>query len=309
MEPLHIKYRPEDFGEVVGQDAVVKSLKHALARDASHTFLFTGPSGVGKTTLARIVAATIKCQPQDLLEIDAATNTGIDDMREVTSGLNYRPLGDGAVKVIIVDECHMLSKSAWNSMLKVLEEPPDWVYWMLCTTEPLRVPASIKTRCLAYDLKPVALMQLIELLDYVVGSEGLVKIKEGIVSLCAKEADGSPRQALVNLATCIGAGSVSQARELLRSAEGSAEAFELAQLLVKGATWEQVQALLKQLSDTSPESIRQVVRAYVTKTVLVSKREDSAGRGLAVLDAFSEPFHPSDGITPVVLACGRLLLG
>ncbi len=131
MEPLHLKYRPKDFDEVVGQDAVVKSLQQAVKNNAGHTFLFTGLSGVGKTTLARITAATVGCVSSNLIEIDAATHTGVDDMRDVTFSLKYKPIGVGSVKVIIVDECHMLSKSAWNSLLKVLEEPPAWVYWML----------------------------------------------------------------------------------------------------------------------------------------------------------------------------------
>ena len=308
MEPLHLKYRPVEFDEVVGQDAVVKSLQQAIEKGSSHTFLFTGLSGVGKTTLARIVASEVGCLAQDLLEVDAATNTGIDDMRAVTSGLLYRPLGAGSVKAIIVDECHMLSKSAWNSMLKVLEEPPDWVYWILCTTEPMKIPASIKTRCLAYDLKPVPSSKLRELLETIVEAEGLVNCEEKVLQLCAKESGGSPRQALINLAICAGGTLGEEARELLHSAEKSSEAVELARLLVKGAGWSEVQTLLRNLKDVSPESIRHVVRGYVTKVVLGAKSEDSAGMGLEILDAFSEPFHPSDGITPVVLACGRILL-
>jgi DNA polymerase-3 subunit gamma/tau len=298
-EPLHLKYRPTDFDEVIGQDAVVRSLKQAVEKDVSHTFLFTGPSGVGKTTLARLVAKTIGCFDNDLLEIDAATNTGIDDMRAVSSGLQYRPLGEGAVKVIIVDECHMLSKSAWNSMLKILEEPPDWVYWMLCTTEPVKVPASIKTRCLAYDLKPVSSSILRDLLETVVEAEGL-DCDADVQRLCAKEAGGSPRQALVNLAICAGGESGKDVRELLRTAEESPEVVELARLLVKEADWAEVQELLKELGGINPESIRHVVRGYVTKVVLGAKSEDKAGWGLEILDAFSEPFHPSDG--------GRVLL-
>ncbi len=305
MEPLHLKYRPNDFDQVVGQDATVRSLLEAVKKQAGHTFLFTGPSGVGKTTLARLTAHEFDC---DLIEIDAATHTGIDDMRAVTSNLQYRPLGEGAAKGVIIDECHMLSKSAWNSLLKILEEPPDWVYWFLCTTEPVKVPASVKTRCLAYELKPVPSTVLRELLEDIVVAEGLTDCDDKVLRLCAKEAGGSARQALINLAICAGGELSEDARELLRSAEQNSEAVELARLLVKGASWNQVQELLVQLGDISPESVRHIVRGYVTRVVLSAKSDDKAGRSLEILDAFSEPFHPSDGITPVVLACGRVLL-
>lgn len=307
---LHTKYRPIKLSDVVGQDSVVRSLDRLISGGLSRTLLFTGPSGVGKTTIARIVAAEVGCSPEEIRagEHDAARNTGVDAMRSIYEMLDYRPIG-GEKRALIIDECHRLSGAAWDSMLKAIEEPPPWAHWFLCTTEPTKVPKTVVTRCVTYQLKLVRQSDLEKLLNRVVKAEGIKLASDRIVALCARESDGSPRQALVNLAACSGAGSASEARELLRSADKSPEAVELARALLRGARWAEVQGLLRGLADTSPESVRHVVRAYVTKAVLGASSDRAAGRGMSILDAFSDPCNPQDGMSPIVLACGRVVLG
>jgi DNA polymerase-3 subunit gamma/tau len=307
MTSLINKYRPQEFAQVVGQDPVVRSLQAVLKRGSSKTFLFTGGSGTGKTTIARIVARELGCLPADLLEIDAVTFTGVDDMRAVTANLIYKPLGEGAVKAIIVDEVQGLSKQALQSLLKILEEPPSWVCWFLCTTEPTRIPENIRTRCTRYDLKPVSVLVLGDLLEDVANKEKL-NLDGKIIDLCAREANGSPRQALVNLTACSGAKTYAEAQELLRSATDSEEAVNLARALVKGAQWEEVWRIVNGLQNINPESVRHVVRAYVLRVALNAKSEATAGRSLEILSEFSEPFNSADGLAPVLLACGRVLL-
>lgn len=304
MNSLVTKYRPENFDEVVGQEAVVKSLEHSVEKRNSNAYLFTGPSGTGKTTLARLTATALGCLPADLEEVDGATNTGIEEMRSVLQSLMYRPLGEGAVKAIIIDECHALSKQAITALLKTMEDPPSWVVWFLCTTEPTKVPVAIKTRCLAYQLKEVREHDLVDLLE---ATEEAKDVDEKIIKLCAKEAGGSPRQALANLGVCLTAKDTTEAAELLHSAAEAPEAIDLARALMAGAGWQEVRDILAKLKETSPESVRHVVRAYMTAVLLNAKGKDAEPL-MAILDAFSQPFHPADGVSPLVLACGRLTL-
>jgi len=302
------KYRPKTFKEVIGQDSVVASLEAIIAKKGAKTFLFDGPSGTGKTTLARICATAVGCRPNDTQEIDAATFTGVDDMRSIAGGLIYKPIG-GDVKALIIDECHMLSKAAWNSLLKILEEPPSHVYWFLCTTEPQRVPDTIRTRCARYQLKNVPEKLLVDLLGWVADEEQILPGKSGdaIIGLCAHEAAGSPRQALSNLALCSAARDRGEASDLLSSAVESTEAIELAKALLAGTTWDKARAILEGLKGSNAESIRQTVRAYISAVALGSK-EAQAHRCMAILDAFSQPCSPGEQLTPTILSVGKCLL-
>ena len=302
---LITKYRPANLDEVIGQDGVVKALMSVIKKKSAKSFLFVGPSGVGKTTLARIVADMVGVATNAIQEVDGATFSGIENVREITAGLQYRPIGGGK-KAIIVDEAHALSKAAWQALLKIMEEPPEWCYFMLCTTESLKVPTTIVTRCAKFELKSVAVKVIAEFIAEVAEVEDY-KCSGGVIDVCALNAGGSPRQALANLALCADITERKEAAELLKSAEQVSEAIELARLLIKGANWSQVQPLLLELKDINPESIRHVVRSYVTKVVLGAKTEKAAEIGLAILDAFSQPFNSSDSISPVVLAVGKLV--
>lgn len=311
---LYLKYRPKTLAEVIGQKAVVRSLERNLKDKLNHAFLFTGQSGTGKTTLARIACTILGAtDPKQIKEVDAATYTGIDDVRTLKEAMAYKPIGVSTMCMcIIIDECHALSAAAWKALLKLLEEPPSWAYIFLCTTEPTRVPQNIRTRCTTYSLQPVDRDTLFDWLNGFDSKDNILSAKdekeaESIIDACCKMAEGSPRQALVNLAACAAAKTVKEARELLRSSETKKEAVELARLLVGGGSYQQVQSLLGALGETNPESIRHVVRGYVTKVALGAGSEKQWAHCLKVLDAFSEPFNSSDGMTPIVLATGRAL--
>jgi DNA polymerase-3 subunit gamma/tau len=303
---LITKYRPKTLEEVIGQGAVVKSFRNAIEKQLGTAYLLTGPSGTGKTTLAYIAASMMGCPKAERLDVDAATNTGIEEMRILMEGLMYRPIGTGAIKAVIVDECHMLSKQAITSLLKTLEAPPSWVYWFLCTTEPTKIPKAIQTRCLAYQLKLVSSNDLFELLSGLPEAKGL---DESIIELCVDEAEGSPRQALANLGVCMVAEDRKEAAELLRSAINVPEAIDLARALMKGAGWGELKGLLVKMKekDLSPESVRHVVRAYMTSVLLSPKTRGNVTKdALDILREFTTPFNTFDGMTPLAMACARL---
>jgi len=210
------KWRPKDFSNLIGQDHIIKALTNALEQKRlHHAYLFTGTRGVGKTTIARILAKALncelgvtsspcgKCSPCieidsgnfiDLVELDAASNTQVDNMRELLENALYVPTY-ARYKVYIIDEVHMLSKSAFNAMLKTLEEPPDHVKFILATTDPQKIPVTVLSRCLQFNLKQIPLSLIAAHLKYVLEQEKII-CDENSLQLLARAAQGSMRDAL-----------------------------------------------------------------------------------------------------------------
>ncbi len=303
METYHTKYRPTTFDAVRGQKEVVQSIIQALDRASCRAFILSGPSGVGKTTLARIIASHVGCLDSNLYEVDAATHTGIDAMRDVCVGLIYRGLGTPQ-KVMIIDEAHGLSKQAWTSLQKDVEEPPEHVWWVFCTTEPTKIPVAIRNRCLCYSLNTLSKDDIYELLYEVAVNEHLGML-EDIIYAVAEAAEGSPRRALTYLAACVDCKTAKEAHELMSSVVEGGEIIELCRALAKpGLTWERAIKLLGRLDKPNPESIRHVILSYFVKVASSAKTELAAKRALAVLDAFSQPaYHMSS----ILLSIGQLI--
>ncbi|HET7125571.1 MAG TPA: DNA polymerase III subunit gamma/tau, partial [Lysobacter sp.] len=210
------KWRPRRFAELVGQEHVVRALTNALETGrVHHAFLFTGTRGVGKTTIARIFAKSLNCERGtsadpcgecetclaidagryiDLLEIDAASNTGVDDVRELIDNAQYMP-SRGKYKVYLIDEVHMLSKQAFNALLKTLEEPPGHVKFLLATTDPQKLLVTVLSRCLQFNLKRLDQEQIRGQISKILDAENIAA-EDGAVRLLAKAADGSLRDGL-----------------------------------------------------------------------------------------------------------------
>lgn len=251
------KWRPKTFAQVVGQEHVVKALTHALEQQRlHHAYLFTGTRGVGKTTLARIIAKALNCETGitptpcgacsacteidrgrfvDLLEVDAASNTQVDAMRDLLDNAQYAPTS-GRFKVYIIDEVHMLSRSAFNAMLKTLEEPPAHVKFILATTDPQKVPVTVLSRCLQFNLKQMVPASIASHLKDILEQES-IEADSASLNLIARAAQGSMRDALslLDQAIAYGAGKVSgsEVRAMLGAIDQD-YLFNLLDALLKG---------------------------------------------------------------------------
>ena len=220
---LYRKFRPSEFGDVKGQEHIVTTLQNQIkANRIGHAYLFCGTRGTGKTTAAKIFARAVNCEhPVDgspcgecamcrsiaagtsmnVIEIDAASNNGVDNIREIKEEVTYRPT-EGRYKVYIIDEVHMLSSGAFNALLKTLEEPPEYVIFILATTEVHKIPVTIMSRCQHYDFRRISINTISDRLNELMEAER-VEVEDKAIRYIAKAADGSMRDALSLLDQCI----------------------------------------------------------------------------------------------------------
>lgn len=282
------KWRPKRFAELVGQEHVVRALSNALdSGRVHHAFLFTGTRGVGKTTIARIFAKSLNCEQGtsadpcgqcaacldidagryiDLLEIDAASNTGVDDVREVIENAQYIP-SRGKYKVYLIDEVHMLSKAAFNALLKTLEEPPEHVKFLLATTDPQKLPVTVLSRCLQFNLKRLDEDQIQGQMTRILAAEEIEADGSAIVQL-ARAADGSLRDGLSLLDQAIAYAGGALREDVVRTMLGTVDRTQVA-------------AMLDALADGDGPRLLQVVAA------LAEFSPDWSG----VLEALAEGLH------------------
>jgi DNA polymerase III subunit gamma/tau len=311
------KWRPQSFDDIAGQEHITRTLSNAIRSNRiAHAYLFTGVRGVGKTTAARILAKALNCEKGptpnpcnqcsfcaeitsgnciDVLEIDGASNRGIDEIRQIIENVRYQP-AQCRFKIYVIDEVHQVTRDAFNALLKTLEEPPPSVKFILATTEPHRLPETILSRCQRYDFRRITLREIVRRLDEISQQEGL-KITKGALVLLAREADGSMRDAqslLEQVLACVEPGSTSRDEtavdeRLLEEILGLAERqvlYELSKAVIQGNAQRCIELIAKvvvegrdlgRLSRDLVEHFRNLLVVRLAKTD--AKDAEAPGKG------------------------------
>jgi DNA polymerase-3 subunit gamma/tau len=270
---LYRKYRPKGFKGVLGQPEAVKVMSNWLAKgNTPHTVLFTGASGTGKTTSARILAKKLNCAPpRDLIEINAADFNGIDTVREIRQQSAYPSLSGGN-RCWVIDEFQSTTTQAQQALLKLLEEAPSYAYFFLCTTNQEKIIPTIKTRCSEIKLNPVSVADLIILAESVLAKEGIEGLGEDVLAKLADAADGSPRRCLVKLQQIIELpDDASRLKMLSKDVAFEASIKDLGECFTKQRkmTWAEVAKIVKNLNETQePESIRRAILGWLASALL-----------------------------------------
>lgn len=283
--PLHTKYRPKSLDEFLGNDSVVESLRSLLQRKEGmpHAFLFTGPAGCGKTTLGRIVAKELGCEEgTGLYEYDAATTRGIDTIRQIREASRYTSFFGGN-KIYLLDEVHQVTSDGQEALLKILEHPPEHIYFILCTTEPGELKDTLRQRCTSYQVNPLQRAKLTKLLTTVIGAEG-VEVSPEIIKDIAHNSGGSPRNALVMLDQIMDMSEGVDVKDILKDGGSvDVQVNEICRLLLetRKGRWKDV-ALLLTKYNKDVEKLRRGIAGYLM-AVLLSKEDDRVGE---ILECF-----------------------
>jgi len=308
-QPLITRYRPESFAEVFGHGEILKALQRVLTTDTHpHAFLLIGPSGVGKTSIARLIAKTLNAE---VLEIDAASNNGVDAMRELVDIGAHNPLFGAGKRCIIIDEVHVLTKPAWQTLLKILEEPPAHLYIALCTTEAHKVPETIETRCFPITLRSLRPGEIEDLLIAVSAAEEW-PLPSLILANLIQYAAGSPRRALSGLQAVQGIDTQDEIQRVLMLLEASSPLANIIQTLLRinhKEVWPRIKQQLVRMDEADSESaLPQMVR-YLSKLMLSAENEADSTKAWEILECLIQPTQTPDPKAALIAAIGRWLWG
>lgn len=306
MTELYKKHRPTKFSQVRGQDEAVRTLNGMLKQGrVPHFILFDGPSGCGKTTLARIMQSKLHCDDADFNEVNCADFRGIDMVRDIRSRSSLSALGgNGSCRIWLIDECHKLSNDAQNAFLKLLEDTPAHVYFMLATTESGKLLRTIMTRASVVPVRLLKPDEMLELLQEVVKAEGAA-VTEAVLDRIVEVAEGSPRMALVILNQVVGLEDEADQLAVVRSSESKREAIELSRALLNPrASWPELATILKGLEVDDYERLRYHVLDYATKVMLGGGK--MVPRAAVLIDSFAFNFYDSKK-AGLVSACYRVV--
>lgn len=289
MTNLYLKYRPQTLKEVFGNEDTISTIEEMLSDIDScpHTFLLHGPTGCGKTTIARIIAKELGCVGSDYHELDSAHFRGIDTVREIRKQAMYFPT-EGPVTVWIVDEVHKMTNDAQNALLKILEDTPSHVYFVLATTDPQKLIKTVRGRCIEFKVETLSDNQMKRLLRKIIHKES-EKIDLDVIDQIIQDSLGHPRNALQILDQVLRVPPEKQLAMAARSAEEQSQSIELCRSLIDRSPWSKIRNILTNLKEEDAEGIRRHVLAYAQAVLLKSDNE----RAGLVLEEFMEPFWNS----------------
>ena len=295
---LYHKYRPDSLQQVKGNVEIVSALEGMLSKPKTmpHAFMFHGPTGCGKTTLGRIIGNLLGVSQNDFQEIDSADFRGIDTIREIRRNANYKPI-NSPYRIYLLDEMHQLSKDAQNALLKILEDTPSHVVFILCTTDPQKVLPTVKNRCSQFQVKPLSDREMKGLLKNVCRKEG-EKLDVEVMDQIILDSNGQPRSALQILEQVLNTNEENRLEAAKQTAQEQSQSIELCRALIGNSGWKKVSTILQGLRQQDAESIRRHVLGYA-QSVLLKTDDPKAG---LVLEEFLEPTYNS-GFPQIVFAC------
>ena len=298
---IYNKFRPKTFKTFIGNEITVKNFKKTFLReDPPNSAIISGPFGLGKTTLARILKKKLDIHDLEYKEMNLASVTGIDNVRDIEIDTRTKPLFS-KFKMYVLDECQKLSKNALDALLKVIEDCPDFCIFLFCTTEPEKIPKGIHSRCPKFELKPLSEDEIGILLTKVSSSLDY-NINEAIIKKIHEASEGSPRTALSILEGILNIPEKDAENFITNFSLASPEVRELFQKLLGSAPWSEVSSLLKTIKE-DPESIRRACLGYMSAVLLNQKSPNKfADKCALIIEAFEKNWY-DEGRAGLVLAC------
>jgi DNA polymerase III subunit gamma/tau len=295
---LYQKHRPDEFSKIRGNSDTVEALTGMLSKPETcpHSFLLYGQTGCGKTTIARIIAKVLNVDKMDTSEIDSADFRGIDTIREIRKNCQFKAL-KSRYRVYILDEVQQLSKDAQSALLKILEDTPKHVFFILCTTDPQKLLPTLKARCSQFQVKPLEEIEMKGLLKKIAREEN-DSISKEVLEQIVLESQGLPRNAIQILEQVLNVEPEKRMEATKQATFEQSESISLCRALIGKAPWNTIKVILEGLKQQEPETIRRVVLGYAQSILLKSKND----RAALIIEEFLEPTYNS-GFPQIVYAC------
>ena len=303
-KPLHIRSRPRKLGDIVGNTHIIKCLEQMLQRkNRPRVYLLHGHYGCGKTSIAKIIASSVGCKRDSIIEINAGNEKGIETAREIIRMIKHSPL-IGARRFIILEEAHALTSGFQQAMLTTLEDAPKNVYFALCTTDPQKIIKTIRSRCLDLEVKPLSKKEMEILLNKVIKAEGL-SVEFTTINAITANADGIPRNALLLLEKVIGLKDIKAIDEILSvDNEMEHQVIDLCRVIMFSKDWNKSRGIMKSILEThigNLEQVRLAILGYVSSVALGDNKPNS--KAILVYECFKDPFYGNDAKAKFIFAC------